>query len=44
MLHHTPFPTANALTVNTNWNVIAPRWLVRQLQYIAYLNNFIIVS
>ena len=44
MLYHMPFPTADALTVNTNWNVTAPRWPVRQLQYVAYLHNFMTVQ
>ena len=35
------FPTADALTINTKWNSIQP---VRQLQYIVYLFNFIIVQ
>ena len=37
-------PTVNALTVNTNWNVTAPRQTVRQLQYVAYLHNSIIAQ
>ena len=29
MLYQMPFPTADALTVNTNWNAISPRQPVR---------------
>ena len=38
------FPTADALTVNTDQNTIASKWPVRQLQYIVYLYNFMIVQ
>ena len=44
MLCHTPFPTANELTVNTNWNVTASSWPDRQLQYVVYLCNFMIAQ
>ena len=38
------FPTADALTINNNWNIAAPRQLVRQLQYIVFLYNFMIAQ
>ena len=38
--YHTPFRTADALTVNTNWNITAPRQSVRQLRYVVYLCSF----
>ena len=44
MLHHTPFPTADALTVTTNRNVTAPSWSVRQLHHIVYPHNFMIAQ
>ena len=31
------FSTADSLTINTNRNVTAPKQLVKQLQYVAYL-------
>ena len=40
MLYHPTFPTADALTVNGNRDVTAPRWLVRQLRYVVYVRNF----
>ena len=33
------FPTDDALTVNTNGNVTAPRWLVRQPQLSAQFHH-----
>ena len=42
MLYYTLFPIA--LIVNTNWTIAAPRWPVRQLQYVVYLYNFLIVN
>ena len=38
--YYKPFPTTDSLTVNTKWNVVAPRWPVRQLLYAVYLFNF----
>ena len=35
-------PTVDELTVNTNWNITAPRQPIRQLQYAVYLHNFLI--
>ena len=42
MLYHALFLTADALTVNTDQNVTAPMWPVRQPQYVVYLHNFMI--
>ena len=39
-----PFPTANPLTVNTNRNITALWKSVRQLCYVVYLCNFMIVQ
>ena len=39
-----PFRTEDALTVNSNRNVTAPRKPVRQLRYIVILDNFIEVQ
>ena len=38
------FPTGDALTVNINHNITAPRQPVRQLLYVVYLHNFMIVQ
>ena len=40
MLYPTPFPKANALTINTNQHVTAPRQPVGPLQYVVYFCNF----
>ena len=44
MLHCMPIPTAEALTVNTNWDITALQQPVRQLQYVVYLHNFMMVQ
>ena len=36
------FPTADAMTVNTNKNSTASRQSVRQLWYVVYLHNLMI--
>ena len=33
------FPTADTLTINTNWNVTAPRRPVRQLRVFMIMYN-----
>ena len=40
MLYHTPYPKTDSLTVNTNWNITAPKQPVRQLLYVVDLDNF----
>ena len=44
MLYHTLFLTTNALIINTHRNVIAPRQSIRQLKYVIYLYNFMLVQ
>ena len=43
MLYCILFPKADVPTVNTKQKVRAPRWPVRQLQFVVYLHNFMIV-
>ena len=43
-LHHIPFSATDALTAKTNWNVTAPKWPVRQLQYVVYMRSFMIAQ
>ena len=43
MLNHTPFPTADVMTVNSNQNVTKPNQRVRQ-RNVVYLHNFIITQ
>ena len=39
-----PFPTADALTLNTHRNITVPRRPVRPVRYIFYIHNFMIAQ